>query len=81
MGFGPTPVGWLTVGTNTNLSYFQHVNGFDLIFILDLLGTFAFAISGIRLASGKNMNWIHSHPDCCSKISHSPSDPDASEYP
>ena len=26
--------------------------------ILDLLGTFAFAISGIRLASGKNVDWF-----------------------
>jgi len=26
--------------------------------ILDLLGTFAFAISGIRLASGKNIDWF-----------------------
>ena len=26
--------------------------------ILDLLGTFAFAISGIRLASGKHMDWF-----------------------
>lgn len=34
------------------------MNGFDLISILDLLGTFAFAISGIRLASGKNMDWF-----------------------
>lgn len=26
--------------------------------ILDLLGTFAFAVSGIRLASGKNIDWF-----------------------
>lgn len=26
--------------------------------ILDLLGTFSFAVSGIRLASGKNMDWF-----------------------
>ena len=26
--------------------------------ILDLIGTFAFAMSGIRLASGKNMDWF-----------------------
>ncbi len=34
------------------------MNGFNLISLLDLLGTFAFAISGIRLASGKNMDWF-----------------------
>jgi uncharacterized membrane protein YeiH len=28
------------------------------ITILDLIGTFAFAISGIRLASGKNIDWF-----------------------
>src|SRR5690606_35212367 len=26
--------------------------------VLDLIGTFAFAISGIRLASGKNIDWF-----------------------
>ncbi|WP_439882728.1 trimeric intracellular cation channel family protein [Pontibacter sp. MBLB2868] len=30
----------------------------SLIEVLDLLGTFAFAISGIRLASGKNIDWF-----------------------
>jgi uncharacterized membrane protein YeiH len=30
----------------------------SFITILDLLGTFAFAISGIRLASGKNIDWF-----------------------
>jgi len=30
----------------------------DLTILLDLLGTFAFAISGIRLASGKQMDWF-----------------------
>ena len=31
---------------------------FDLTILLDLLGTFAFAISGIRLASRKNIDWF-----------------------
>ena len=31
---------------------------FDFTTALDLLGTFAFAISGIRLASGKNIDWF-----------------------
>lgn len=31
---------------------------FKLTIILDLFGTFAFAISGIRLASGKQMDWF-----------------------
>ncbi len=31
---------------------------FDLTVLLDLLGTFAFAISGIRLASRKNIDWF-----------------------
>ena len=31
---------------------------FDLTVLLDLLGTFAFAISGIRLASRKNFDWF-----------------------
>ncbi|MFD2513263.1 trimeric intracellular cation channel family protein [Pontibacter locisalis] len=30
----------------------------SFIEVLDLLGTFAFAISGIRLASGKNIDWF-----------------------
>lgn len=30
----------------------------NFIDVLDLLGTFAFAISGIRLASGKNIDWF-----------------------
>lgn len=30
----------------------------DLTTVLDLIGTFAFAISGIRLASGKNIDWF-----------------------
>ncbi|MCO5280062.1 MAG: trimeric intracellular cation channel family protein [Chitinophagales bacterium] len=31
---------------------------FNFTILLDLLGTFAFAISGIRLASGKQMDWF-----------------------
>lgn len=31
---------------------------FKFTILLDLLGTFAFAISGIRLASGKQMDWF-----------------------
>lgn len=31
---------------------------FNFTILLDLLGTFAFAISGIRLASGKNIDWF-----------------------
>ncbi|MBC5991878.1 trimeric intracellular cation channel family protein [Pontibacter cellulosilyticus] len=31
---------------------------FSFIKILDLFGTFAFAVSGIRLASGKNIDWF-----------------------
>lgn len=31
---------------------------FDLTILLDLLGTFAFAISGIRLAAKKNFDWF-----------------------
>jgi uncharacterized membrane protein YeiH len=31
---------------------------FNFITVIDLLGTFAFAISGIRLASGKNIDWF-----------------------
>ena len=30
----------------------------NIITILDLLGTFAFALSGIKLASGKNIDWF-----------------------
>ncbi|MEI2421174.1 TRIC cation channel family protein, partial [Arthrospira platensis SPKY2] len=30
----------------------------SLILLLDLLGTFAFAVSGIRLAAGKQMDWF-----------------------
>ena len=30
----------------------------DFTFILDLLGTFAFAISGIRIAAGKQIDWF-----------------------
>jgi uncharacterized membrane protein YeiH len=30
----------------------------NLTIILEFLGTFAFAISGIRLASGKQMDWF-----------------------
>ena len=30
----------------------------NFIIILDLLGTFAFAVSGIRMASGKDMDWF-----------------------
>lgn len=30
----------------------------NLTFLLDLLGTFAFAVSGIRLASGKQIDWF-----------------------
>lgn len=33
-------------------------SGFSFTFILDLLGTFAFAISGIRMASGKQIDWF-----------------------
>ena len=29
-----------------------------LLNVLDLIGTFAFAISGIRLASGKQVDWF-----------------------
>jgi uncharacterized membrane protein YeiH len=29
-----------------------------LTYLLDLIGTFAFAVSGIRLASGKNIDWF-----------------------
>jgi uncharacterized membrane protein YeiH len=35
-----------------------HLASFNLTAILDLLGIFAFAISGIRLASVKNMDWF-----------------------
>lgn len=31
---------------------------FDITVLLDLIGTFAFAISGIRLASGKQIDWF-----------------------
>ena len=31
---------------------------FNLTILIDLLGTFAFAISGIRLASGKQIDWF-----------------------
>jgi uncharacterized membrane protein YeiH len=31
---------------------------FNFTILLDLLGTFAFAVSGIRLASGKQMDWF-----------------------
>lgn len=30
----------------------------SLISVIEILGTFAFAISGIRLASGKNIDWF-----------------------
>ncbi len=32
--------------------------GLNITTVLDLLGTFAFAISGIRMASGKNIDWF-----------------------
>lgn len=32
--------------------------GFNITIILELLGTFSFAISGIRLASGKQIDWF-----------------------
>ncbi len=35
-----------------------HLASFNLTAVLDLLGIFAFAISGIRLASVKNMDWF-----------------------
>lgn len=31
---------------------------FNITILLDLIGTFAFAISGLRLASGKNIDWF-----------------------
>ncbi|OKL41056.1 trimeric intracellular cation channel family protein [Pontibacter flavimaris] len=34
------------------------ISGIDFTDVLDLLGTFAFAASGIRLASGKDIDWF-----------------------
>lgn len=34
------------------------ISNIDFTIILDFLGTFAFAISGIRLASGKDIDWF-----------------------
>ncbi|HLT08887.1 MAG TPA: trimeric intracellular cation channel family protein [Cyclobacteriaceae bacterium] len=34
------------------------LDALSLTTVLDLMGTFAFAMSGIRLASGKNMDWF-----------------------
>ena len=33
-------------------------SSFDVSMILDLLGTFAFAISGFRMASTRNFDWF-----------------------
>jgi uncharacterized membrane protein YeiH len=34
------------------------ISSINITIVLDLLGTFAFAISGIRLASGKSIDWF-----------------------
>ncbi|WP_338791588.1 trimeric intracellular cation channel family protein [Bernardetia sp. MNP-M8] len=36
----------------------ENISQTDFTILLDLFGTFAFAISGIRLASGKQMDWF-----------------------
>ena len=41
-----------------NLIYANYLSDSDFIQILEFIGTFAFAISGIRLASAKQFDWF-----------------------
>jgi uncharacterized membrane protein YeiH len=52
----PPTVGEMCIFTKIQL-YRYHLH-FNFTIILDLIGTFAFAISGIRLASGKQFDWF-----------------------
>ena len=49
---------WLQNATGKNNKQTQKSLQVNFTTLLDLLGTFAFAISGIRLASGKQIDWF-----------------------